>query len=82
MHPDENISRSKREIIAESTAYIIALNIGIDTASYSIPYLKSWLKTKDDIKNVADTIQKLSNVIINKIAGSLDSAFLDLKEDE
>lgn len=82
MHPDENISRSKREIIAESTAYIIALNIGIDTASYSIPYLKSWLKTKDDIKNVADTVQKLSNIIITKIAGSLDSAFLDLKEDE
>ena len=82
LHPESDISRNRRELIAESVAYVVALRLGLDTSSYSMSYIQSWLKDKDELKIIADTVQKVSYIIINKLAESLDSAFSDLKEDE
>lgn len=82
LHPEPDISRNRRELIAESVAYVVALRLGLDTSSYSMSYIQSWLKDKDELKIIADTVQKVSYIIINKLAESLDSAFSDLKEEE
>ena len=58
------------------------MRLGLDTSSYSMGYIKSWLKDKDELKIIADTVQKVSVQIINKLAESSDSAFSNLKEDE
>lgn len=81
MNPDTKIPRNKRELIAESCAYVVCLRLGIDTSSYSFSYLKSWLKDPDELKSIADCVQKISSRIINGLAESSDSAFLHLKED-
>lgn len=81
MHPEEDISRNRRELIAESVAYIVSLRLGCDTSRYSMSYIKSWLKDKDELKTIADTVQKVAAKIINNLAGSSDSAFSDLKEE-
>lgn len=81
MHPDDDIPRNKRELIAESTAFVVRLRLGVDTSSYSFSYLKSWLKEPDELKEIADSVQKISYEIINGLAGSSDSAFLNLKEE-
>ena len=81
MHPDDDIPRNKRELIAESTAFVVCLRLGVDTSSYSFSYLKSWLKEPDELKELADSVQKISYEIINGLAGSSDSAFLNLKEE-
>lgn len=81
MHPDDDIPRNKRELIAESTAFVVCLRLGVDTSSYSFSYLKSWLKEPDELKKIADSVQKISYEIINGLAGSSDSAFLNLKEE-
>ena len=81
MHPDDDIPRNKRELIAESTAFVVCLRLGVDTSSYSFSYLKSWLKEPDELKEIADSVQKISYEIINGLAGSSDSAFLNLKEE-
>ena len=81
MHPDDDITRNKRELIAESTAFVVCLRLGVDTSSYSFSYLKSWLKEPDELKELADSVQKISYEIINGLAGSSDSAFLNLKEE-
>ena len=82
LHPESDISRNRRELIAESVAYVVALRLGLDTSSYSMSYIQSWLKDKDELKIIADTVQKVSYIIINKLAESQDSAFSNLKEDE
>ena len=82
MHPEADIQRNRRELIAESVAFVVALRLGLDTSSYSMSYIQSWLKDKDELKLIADAVQKVSAHIINQLAESEDSAFSNLKEDE
>jgi len=80
MDPDEAIPRNRRELIAESCAYIVSLRLGLDTSSYSLSYIQSWLKDKSELKLIADAVQKVSCKIIDILAGSSDPAFSILKE--
>ena len=82
MNPDESIPRNRRELIAESVAFVVSMRLGLDTSSYSMSYIQSWLKDKEELKIIADTVQKISYRIINLLAESDDSAFFDLKESE
>lgn len=82
LHPEPDVSRNRRELIAESVAFVVSMRLGLDTSSYSMSYIKSWLKDADELKIIADTVQKVSARIINNLAESSDSAFSILKEDE
>ena len=81
MHPEDDISRNRRELIAESVAFIVSLRLGIDTSRYSMSYIKSWLKDKEELKIIADSVQKIAYTIITELAESSDSAFSMLKEE-
>ena len=82
MNPEEDIPRNRRELIAESVAFCVSMRLGLDTSSYSMSYIQSWLKDKTELKTIADTVQKVSYKIINMLAESEDSAFTNLKESE
>lgn len=82
MHPDETIPRNRRELIAESCAFVVSMRLGLDTSSYSMSYIQSWLKDKAELKIIADAVQKISCRIINMLAESQDSAFIHLSESE
>ncbi|MDF2950704.1 MAG: hypothetical protein K0S18_287 [Anaerocolumna sp.] len=69
-NPEKTINRNIRELIAESTAYVVSLRLGLDTSRYSVSYIKSWLKDSKELKDIADTVQKISYQIINEIVGS------------
>ena len=81
MHPEDDISRNRRELIAESVAFIVSLRLGLDTSIYSMSYIKSWLKDKEELKIIADSVQKIAYTIIKELAESSDSAFSMLKEE-
>ena len=81
MHPDSNIPRNKRELVAESCAFVVCLRLGIDTSDYSFGYLKSWLKDPKEIGEIADCVQKISCKILTELAESSDFAFSDLLEE-
>ncbi len=76
MNPDENISRSHRELVAESVAYVVASRLGLDTSRYTSGYLASWGGEPGELAVVADTVQKVAAEIINKLAEFSDFAFL------
>ena len=82
MYPDENISRNCRELRAESICFVVMLRLGYDTSSYSMGYIQSWLRDKQELKQIADAVQKISFKIINQLAESSDFASFRLKEDE
>lgn len=81
MHPEDDISRNRRELIAESVAFIVSLRLGLDTSRYSMSYIKSWLKDKEELKIIADSVQKIAYTIITELVESSDSAFSMLKEE-
>ena len=81
MHPEDDISRNRRELIAESVAFIVSLRLGLDTSRNSMSYIKSWLKDKEELKIIADSVQKIAYTIITELAESSDSAFSMLKEE-
>lgn len=57
--------KNQREIVAESVAYIVCNNLGLDTKDYSFPYIKTWLNEKEELKSLATIIQKISYEILN-----------------
>lgn len=79
--PDESISRNRRELVAESVAYVVSMRLGLDTSRYSTGYIKSWLTDKDELKIVADTVQKVASAILSNLAASGIAAFADLKDE-
>lgn len=82
MHPKPDVDRNQRELVAESVAFVVSTRLGLDTSKYSIGYIKSWLKDKDELKIIANTVQKISHKIINELAESSDSTFSILTEEE
>lgn len=77
LHPESDVKYNQRELIAESVAYVVSENLGLDTGSYSISYINTWIGDTDELKSIADTVQKISAQIINNLAESSDSAFSD-----
>ena len=82
MNPDVKFPRNKRELIAESSCFVVCLRMGIDVSEYSFGYIKSWLREPKEIGEIADAVQKISCRIINQLAEYSDFASFHLKEDE
>lgn len=80
-NPSSEIPRNRRELVAESVAFVVSLRLGLDTSSYSMSYINSWLQDKNEIKLIADCVQKISSTIINTLIESSDSIFFCLKEE-
>lgn len=70
--PAENVSANQKEIEAESVAFVVANYFGIDTSSYSFDYISTWQdKEKAEVKNLLNTIQETSNMLIESIKKNL-----------
>ena len=74
-NPSEDVSRTQRELVAESVAFILCNIMGLNTSSYSFLYLHSWDRSNEELKSVIDAIQKLSfkMVTLLKDAGIMDA---------
>lgn len=72
MNPAEDIKKNVRELVAESVAFVVMQYMGFDTSSYSIGYIKSWMKDAEELKNVAATVQKIASNIIDKLLEVMD----------
>lgn len=62
------------ETEAESIAFIVCCHLGLDTSSYSFPYLATWSSSKElpELKSSLSTIQKTAHGLIE----NLDQAIL------
>lgn len=68
MNPGENIQRNIRELVAESVAFIVMQYMGFDTGAYSMGYIRSWLREAEELKTIAETVQKIACGIIDRIS--------------
>ena len=66
----EFISKEQKEFEAESVAYIVCKNYGVDTSDYSFAYLSSWTNKGEriaDFENSLKTITNTARDLIKKI---------------
>lgn len=67
-----DISKEVMETEAEATAFVVASHLGIDTSSYSFPYLVSWADTeRNSVMKSLNSIKCAASQMIDK----LDEAF-------
>jgi hypothetical protein len=76
LHGETTLPRERRELEAESVAYIVCADLGIDSAAYSFGYLASWSAGGDDahraITDSAGRIQKAARVILDTAASETE----------
>lgn len=80
MSPGKEAARNLREVVAEGASYVVAQWLGLDTAAYSMGYIKSWLGDVSGLRLAAGGIQKVAGRIIAELSGSPDSAFSGAEE--
>ena len=70
----EETTSEDRELIAESTAYIVCRYLGIDSSDYSFGYLAAWSKSGSTkaLKRHMDTIRLLADAMILKIEDAMN----------
>ena len=66
--------RNYKEIQAESIAYIVCRNLGLDTSDYSFPYIAGWNEAvdMDSFKESLDSIKKTAAYIIENVNEMLE----------
>lgn len=71
-------ARNEKEVQAESTAFIVAERIGLDTSEYSFPYIASWSDGKqlDQLTKVLDEIQQAAKAM----SAAIESELLKLQK--
>ncbi len=72
---EQPLSRSTKELQAESVAFVVASHYGMDTSEYSFGYLATWSQDKEgltDLEGQIKIVQKEADNLITKIDSVLE----------
>lgn len=77
--PEERKDRRTKEVEADSIAFTVCMNYGLDTSDYTFGYVAGWSSTKElpELNASLSVIQKTANEIISGI----DECFAELTKD-
>lgn len=71
----ENLTRSTKELQAESVAFVVSSHYGLDTSEYSFGYLASWSSDKEslaDLEAQLGIVQKEASTLIKQVDAKLE----------
>lgn len=68
-----------REIQAESIAYVVSQNLGLDTSKYSFGYVAAYVESKDpkQLRHSLEVIRKTSHNLINELEENMINLYID-----
>lgn len=71
---DEYKSRSRKEVEAESVAYVVCSHFGLDTSDYSFGYVAAWAGRQDSgiLKESMQTISQTAKAIITEVEKAME----------
>ena len=74
-------SRNEKEVEAESTAFVVASFLGIDTSDYSVGYISSWAEGKEvkELTECVENIKHASSILIERLDKELG---IEIKPEE
>ena len=83
LHGDVN-SKQRKEIEAESVAFIVCRYFDMDTSDYSFNYIAGYSigKEKKELKKFLDSIQKTASFLIDSIEGAIKAREIGYDSDE
>lgn len=58
------VDKDDAETVAESVAFVVLDHYGIDTSSYSVPYIASWARSPEVVQRNLDEVQRLSHLLL------------------
>ncbi len=67
-------NRHSAELEAETTAFLVANGLGIDTSTYSFTYLASWTDSLEDLIQAGDRASKAADQILGQLTADPDAA--------
>jgi antirestriction protein ArdC len=70
----DGLNREQAELEAESVAYVVCADLGIDTSGYSCGYLASWCAEPDVIRRAGHRIQAASEQILAAVDSQCEEA--------
>ena len=80
LHGEDNAhSRPEREIEAESTAFVVCHALGLDTGSYSFPYVATWGASDEVLTQMVGSGQRITTTAA-KILDALCEKESELQE--
>jgi antirestriction protein ArdC len=62
---DSSSNRSSAELEAESCAFLVCYELGIDTSQYSFPYLASWTDSLEDLIAAGERASKAAHSVLS-----------------
>ena len=68
----ELVPAGERETVAEATAFVVAAHEGIDTGSYSFPYIATWAGKHDGATLIKAVMVRVQAIAHQLIAGILE----------
>lgn len=74
---EDHHGRAEQEVEAESTAFVVSSVLGLETGSYSFPYVASWANEKNAQAMVLQSgqrIVKATNKILDALFGAFETA--------
>ena len=60
--------RQEQETVAESVSYVTLAHFGLDSGERSFPYIATWAKDQNTLRNALGQIQKVSATLIERVA--------------
>ncbi len=72
---EDHHARSAMEVEAESTAFVVCQVLGLETGTYSFPYVASWAseeKAETMVLKSGQRIVRATNTILDALIGNSD----------
>lgn len=64
---DKDLSREEQELVAESVAYVVCGEYGLDTADYSFGYLSSWKGDEGRMQGIGAVVQEVAEGMVGRV---------------
>ena len=75
------------EVEAESTAFVVAHTMGLDTSRYTLPYVTSWATSADKdekptvlVARAGENIRRAANTILDALLPPVEPSAVEQRE--
>lgn len=79
LHGEENHhDKRRKEVEAESTAFVVCHALGLDTSRFSLPYVASWANGDvDEVASAGENVRRAAITILDALVGAPSDADAD-----
>jgi antirestriction protein ArdC len=67
---DKNLSREEQELVAESVAFVVCGEYGLDSSEYTFGYLSSWKGDEGKMQEIGAVVQNVAREVVGRVDAS------------